>query len=127
MAVVQGRMKCGDGVKSGRLGAVTRVPKHASLRIDRRKTMMKRMVVALALAACCVTGAKAQMGGTAPAAPKIAAGTMIEPAKSFDAMLSSFEAEMMGVAKEMAAENCNFAPSAAIFADSHKTAYRSPN
>jgi uncharacterized damage-inducible protein DinB len=127
MAVVQGRMKCGGGVKSGSLGAVTRFPKHASLRIDRRKTMMKRMVVVLALAACCATGAKAQMGGAAPAAPKIAPGTMIEPAKSFDAMLSSFEAEMMGVAKEMPAEKYSFAPSAAIFVGSHKTDYLSPN
>jgi len=90
--------------------------------------MMKRMVVVLALAACCATGAKAQMGGgAAPAAPKIAPGTMIEPAKSFDAMLSSFEAEMMGVAKEMPAEKYSFAPSAAIFVGSHKTDYLSPN
>jgi hypothetical protein len=87
--------------------------------------MMKRMVVVLALAACCATGAKAQMGGGA--APKIAPGTMIEPAKSFDAMLSSFEAEMMGVAKEMPAEKYSFAPSAAIFVGSHKTDYLSPN
>ncbi len=52
---------------------------------------------------------------------------MIEPAKSFDAMLSSFESEMMGVAKEMPAEKYSFAPSAAIFAGSQKTDYLSPN
>ena len=88
--------------------------------------MMKRMVVMLALTACCITGAKAQMGGTGTA-PKIAPGTMIEPSKSFDAMLSGLEEEMMGVAKEMPAEKYNFAPSAAIFAASQKTDYRSPN
>jgi hypothetical protein len=86
--------------------------------------MMKRMVVMLALAACCIPGAKAQMGGTAP---KIAPGTMIEPAKSFDAALSGLEDEMMGVAKEMPAEKYNFAPSAAIFAATQKTDYKSPN
>lgn len=86
--------------------------------------MMKRMVVVLALTACCITGAKAQMNGTPP---KIAPGTMIEPAKSFDAMLSGLEEEMMGVAKEMPAEKYNFAPSAAIFAATQKTDYRSPN
>ena len=47
--------------------------------------MMKRMVVMLALAACCVTGAKGQAGA---AAPKIAPGTMVEPSKSFDALLA---------------------------------------
>ncbi len=86
--------------------------------------MMKRMVVMLALAACCATGAKAQMGG---AAPKIAPGTTIEPAKSFDAALSSFEDEMMGLAKAMPAEKYSFAPSAAIFAESQKTDYLSPD
>jgi uncharacterized damage-inducible protein DinB len=34
---------------------------------------------------------------------------------------------MMGVAKEMPAEKYSFAPSAAIFVESHKTDYRSPN
>jgi hypothetical protein len=74
--------------------------------------MMKRMVVALALAGCCVTGVQAQMDSKAP---KIAPGTMIEPAKSFDGLLSSFEEEMMPLAKAMPAEKFDFAPSAAIF------------
>jgi len=86
--------------------------------------MMKRMVVALALAACCMTGAEAQMG---PKAPAVAPGTMIEPAKSFDGMLSGFEEEMMGLAKAMPAEKYNFAPSAAIFVPAQKPDYLSPN
>jgi uncharacterized damage-inducible protein DinB len=87
-----------------------------------KETMMKQMVVALALAACCVTGAMAQAGGAAKAAP-----TMIEPSKSLDAVLTGFEKQFMGVAKAMPAEKYNFAPSAAIFAESQKTDYLSPN
>jgi uncharacterized damage-inducible protein DinB len=83
--------------------------------------MMKRMMVMLALAGCCMTGVQAQ---TAATAPKIAAGTVIEPAKSFDAMLSSFEEEMMPLAKAMPAEKYDFAPSAAIFATSQATEYK---
>jgi hypothetical protein len=74
--------------------------------------MMKRMVVMLALTGCCGMGAQAQMDTKAP---KIAPGTMIEPAKSFDGMLSSFEEEMVPLAKAMPAEKYDFAPSAAIF------------
>jgi hypothetical protein len=83
--------------------------------------MMKRMVVVLALAGCCWTGAQAQMGGAKT--PKIAPGTMIEPAKSFDGMLSSFEEEMVPLAKAMPAEKYDFAPSAAIFVPGQGTEY----
>ena len=86
--------------------------------------MMKRMVIALALAACCVTGVQAQMGS---AAPKIAPGTMIEPARSFGDALSGLEEELMGAVKAMPAEKFSFAPSAAIFAPSQKTDYLSPD
>jgi uncharacterized damage-inducible protein DinB len=82
--------------------------------------MMKRMVVALALAGCCITGAQAQMAN----APKIAPGTMMEPAKSFGDMLSGFEEEMMGLAKAMPAEKYGFAPSAEMFTSSQKTEYK---
>jgi hypothetical protein len=74
--------------------------------------MMKRMVVVLALAVCSMTGAKAQTGATAP---KVAAGTMIEPSKSFDALLKIYEDEMMGLVNAMPADKYDFAPSAAIF------------
>jgi uncharacterized damage-inducible protein DinB len=64
------------------------------------------------------------MGGKAPA---IAPGTMISPAKSFNATLSGFESEMMGVVKAMPAEKYSFAPSAAIFKEDQKTDYLSPD
>jgi uncharacterized damage-inducible protein DinB len=83
--------------------------------------MMKRMVVALMLTGCCVAGASAQMAATAP---KIAAGTVLEPAKTFDAMLSGFEEEMMPLAKAMPADKYDFAPSAAIFATGQNAEYK---
>ncbi len=84
--------------------------------------MIKQMVMAMALAACCATGMQAQMGGTPKATP-----TMVDPAKSFDSTLSLLEKEFMGVAKAMPAEKYNFAPSAAIFAESQKTDFLSPD
>jgi len=86
--------------------------------------MMKRMVVALALAGCCVTGARAQMG---QAAPKVPAGTMIEPSKSMDLLLKIYEDQIMGAVNAMPADKYSFAPSAAIFAASQKVDYLSPN
>jgi hypothetical protein len=82
--------------------------------------MMRRMVVALALMGCCCMGAQAQM---AAKGPKIAAGTVIEPAKSFDGMLSDFEGEMVPLAKAMPAEKFDFAPSAAIFVPGQGSEY----
>jgi hypothetical protein len=74
--------------------------------------MMKRMIVVLALAVYSMTCVKAQTGATAP---KVAAGTMIEPSKSFDALLKIYEDEMMGLVNAMPADKYDFAPSAAIF------------
>jgi uncharacterized damage-inducible protein DinB len=85
--------------------------------------MMKRMVVALVLAGCCLTGARAQME---QAAPKVPAGTTIEPGKSIEAVLNIYEEEIMGAAKAMPADKYNFAPSAAIFAASQKVDFVSP-
>jgi hypothetical protein len=82
--------------------------------------MMKRIVVMLALAGCCWTGAQAQMAAKEPA---IAPGTMIEPAKSFDAMLSQFEGEMVPLAKAMPEEKFDFAPSAANFVPGQGSEY----
>ncbi len=79
--------------------------------------MKKRWLLAVVFA-CCVTAAQAQMG-----AAKSAPGTMIEPAKSFDASLSDFEGEFMSLAKAMPAEKYSFAPSAAVFVASQKTEY----
>ena len=75
-------------------------------------TMMKQMVVTLMLAGCCITGARAQTGATAP---KVPAGTMIDPGKSMDGLLKIYEEEIMGAVNAMPAEKYNFAPSAAIF------------
>ncbi|WP_260703804.1 DinB family protein [Edaphobacter flagellatus] len=86
--------------------------------------MIKQMVVAMALATCCFTTAHGQGGATAP---KIAPGTVIEPSKSFDAALTAFEGQFIGLAKAMPAEKYGFAPSAAIFASTQKTDYLSPN
>ena len=82
--------------------------------------MMKRMVVAMVLAGCCVTGMQAQM---AAKEPKIAAGTIVEPAKSFDAMLTGFEKEFVPLAEAMPAEKFNFAPSAANFVPGQGSEY----
>jgi hypothetical protein len=83
------------------------------------ETMMKRMVVAMVLAGCCVTGMQAQMD----AKEKIAAGTIVEPAKSFDAMLTGFEKEFVPLAEAMPAEKFDFAPSAANFVAGQGTEY----
>jgi uncharacterized damage-inducible protein DinB len=87
--------------------------------------MMKRMVVVLTLAVCSMTGAMAQTG--APAAPKVAAGTMIEPGKSLDGLLKIYEGEIMGAVNAMPADKYSFAPSAAIFKPEQKVDYLSPN
>lgn len=82
--------------------------------------MMKRIVIAMALMGCCMTGIRiqAQDGG---------AKATIEPAKSYDSVLTLFEGEFMGVAKAMPAEKYGFAPSAAIFVPTQKTDYLSPD
>jgi len=85
--------------------------------------MMKRMVVVLALAGCCVTGARAQMG---QAAPKVPAGTIIDPGKSLDGLLKLYEEEIMGAANAMPAEKYSFAPSQSIFVESQKVDFVSP-
>ncbi|HWW97692.1 MAG TPA: DinB family protein [Edaphobacter sp.] len=74
--------------------------------------MMKQIVVVLALAAFSVTSAKAQMGA---AAPKVPAGTIIEPGKSLDGLLKIYEDQIMGAVNAMPAEKYDFAPTAAIF------------
>jgi hypothetical protein len=85
--------------------------------------MMKQMVVVLALAICCSGSVKAQMGGTAP---KVPAGTIIEPGKSIEALLNIYEEEIVGAAKAMPADKYSFAPSQAIFAPSQKVDFVSP-
>ena len=68
------------------------------------------------------TAALAQMNDGS--APKIAAGTIIEPSKTFDDMLSYVEKEVTGAAKAMPADKYSFAPSQAIFVSSQKTDFK---
>jgi uncharacterized damage-inducible protein DinB len=82
---------------------------------------MKRMVCGLAMAVCSVVSAGAQMNSGAQ--PTIAPGTLVEPSKTFDAMLSGFEGEMMGLARAMPAEKYGFVPTAATFAAGQKTEF----
>lgn len=56
-----------------------------------------------------------------PAPP--AAGSVVDPAKSFDASVTRLENLWMGAAQAMPAEKYSFAPSAAIFAPDHKVQY----
>ena len=85
--------------------------------------MMKRLLVMLAITCCCTTGGKAQMGQTAP---KVPAGTIIEPGKSLDGLLKIYEEEIVGAAKAMPADKYSFVPSQAIFVPSEKVDFSSP-
>ena len=85
--------------------------------------MMKRVLVMLAVVCCCTTGGKAQMAQTAP---KVPAGTIIEPGKSLDGLLKIYEEEIVGAAKAMPADKYSFVPSQAIFVPSEKVDFASP-
>lgn len=61
-------------------------------------------------------GSKGSAQMSPAATPKIGPGTLIEPSKTFDSMLSNLETELMGAAKAMPADKFNFAPSTGIFA-----------
>ena len=69
------------------------------------------------LTAALLLGSTAGAQGNA-ATPKVGPGTIIAPSKSFDAMLTDFETELMGAVKAMPAEKYSFAPSSAIFVPS---------
>ena len=84
---------------------------------------MRMMRYAAAVAVLAMSGAmaQAQMGASGP---KIAPGSLVAPATTFDAMLSGFESEFMGAAKAMPADKYNFAPNAAIFISGDATDYK---
>jgi hypothetical protein len=63
------------------------------------------------------------MGGGMGAAPTVAPGTPIDPAKSFDAQLTQIETTFINAAKAMPAEKYGFAPSQAIFAPGQAVKY----
>jgi hypothetical protein len=66
-------------------------------------------------------------GGGAPggmgAAPAVAPGSQVDPAKTFDASVSQIERLWMGAAQAMPAEKYGFAPSAAIFVPGQAVKY----
>jgi hypothetical protein len=95
---------------------------------------MKLFLVAAAvtLMAGSLVSVQAQMGGGAPgggqpggmgAAPAVAPGTQVDPAKTFDASVSQIERLWMGAAQAMPAEKYGFAPSAAIFVPGQAVKY----
>jgi hypothetical protein len=87
--------------------------------------------VLLALALCSTLGVNArmdaQMGGGGQgrmgSGPQIAPGTVMDPAKSMDASVSSLERLWVGAANAMPADKYSFAPTAAIFVPSQGVKY----
>ena len=67
--------------------------------------------------------------GAAPAPPMVGAsapvqpGTMVDPAKALDDMLTPFEEMVLGVAEEMPADKYGFAPKPGIFVAGQNAAY----
>ncbi len=86
---------------------------------------MKRIAAMVAVALFSAVGVQAQMGGMSGmgGAPATAAGSSVDPAKSFDASVSQIERLWMGAAQAMPADKYNFAPSAAIFAPGQAVKY----
>jgi len=83
---------------------------------------MKRIAAVVVLAMCSVMAVQAQMGGMG-GAPAAAAGSAVDPAKTFDAAVSGIERNWMGIAQAMPADKYNFAPSSAIFVAGQKVQY----
>jgi hypothetical protein len=89
------------------------------------KQMPTAAVLALALCSPFALHApmQAQMMGGMGAPPAVAPGTMIDPAKSFDAQLTQIEKTITNAAKAMPADKYNFAPSQAIFVPGQAVKY----
>ena len=85
--------------------------------------MKQRIALKMMIAVLACSGSVMAMNAQMETAPKIAAGTIVAPSKSFDDALSNFEKEMLGVAKAMPADKYDFAPSAGIFVPAQKTEY----
>jgi hypothetical protein len=100
---------------------------------------MKRIAIVVALALSSAVGVQtpmlAQMGGMGGGqgggnrgggmggAPTVAPGTIIDPAKSFDAQLTQIEKTILNAANAMPADKYGFAPSQAIFAPGQAVKY----
>lgn len=87
--------------------------------------MCRRIMLIGTLVFSGVLAASAQQPGAM--GPRATSAATVAPSKSFDAALSAFEAQFVGLAKAMPAEKYSFAPSAAIFASNQKTDYLSPD
>jgi uncharacterized damage-inducible protein DinB len=85
--------------------------------------MKQRIALKMMVAVLACSGSVMAMNAQMASAPKVAAGTIIEPSKSFGDGLSSFEKQLMGVVNAMPAEKYDFAPSASIFVPAEKTQY----
>jgi hypothetical protein len=85
----------------------------------------RRVAAALALAICGAVGVQGQMPAMsgAPAPPTVAPGAAVDPAKSFDAVLTRVEGLWMGAAQAMPADKYGFTPSPAIFVPGQKVQY----
>lgn len=85
--------------------------------------MKQRIALKVMVAVLACSGSIAALHAQASAPVKIPAGTMIEPAKSFDDALNNFEKQLLPLVKAMPAEKYDFAPNAAIFVPTEKTEY----
>jgi hypothetical protein len=95
-------------------------------------TMKRRnSVLAAAALTLMAAGSMAQQPQVSPSndgvahatPPPPAAGSPVDPAKSFDAALTRVEGLWMGAAQAMPADKYSFAPSSAIFAPGQKVQY----
>ncbi|MBB5058993.1 hypothetical protein HDF16_003716 [Granulicella aggregans] len=86
-----------------------------------KQGVMAKVALGAALALC--SGQMVMANAQMDAAPKVAAGTIVAPSKSFDDALSSLEKQLVPLVKAMPADKYDFAPSAAIFVPGQKTEY----
>jgi hypothetical protein len=82
--------------------------------------LAKRLVAIVALTLALPFAAQSQMSKDMP---KVAPGTILDPAKSMDASVSQLEKLWTNAAAAMPADKYAFAPSAAIFAPSQAVKY----
>jgi hypothetical protein len=85
--------------------------------------MMKRVAMVVALAILSAMGVQTPIEAQMSGAPAVPPGTAIDPAKSFDGLVTQIETLWMGAAKAMPADKYSFAPSPAIFVAGQKVQY----
>jgi uncharacterized damage-inducible protein DinB len=87
------------------------------------RVMMQQRISLMMMVAVLACSGSITMRAQTSAAPKVPAGTMIEPAKSFDDALDGLEKQLIPLVEAMPADRFGFTPSAAIFAPTQKTEY----